>query len=183
MTNTDNTLEWYRVADRDELPEGRVKTVTAGTHSMALTHIGGEFTAMDNRCPHQGGPLGEGSIQAGEDGQCWLRRRWHGWDFDPRTGRSPGGHDDTGQTLYPVEVRADGICVGREVEATHTTTVTDVMAETMTNWGVTTVFGMVGHSNLGLSDALRLQEKRGRLRYYGIRQEGRPHSRVPVMRS
>ena len=31
---------------------------------------------------------------------------------------------------------------------------------------------MVAHSNLGLSDALRLQEKRGRLRYYGIRHEG-----------
>jgi thiamine pyrophosphate-dependent acetolactate synthase large subunit-like protein len=46
------------------------------------------------------------------------------------------------------------------------------MAETMTNWGVTTVFGMVGHSNLGLADALRLQEKRGRLRYFGIRHEG-----------
>jgi len=46
------------------------------------------------------------------------------------------------------------------------------MAETMTNWGVTTVFGMVGHSNLGLADALRLQEKQGRLRYYGIRHEG-----------
>jgi hypothetical protein len=33
----------------------------------------------------------------------------------------------------------------------------------MTNWGVTTVFGMVGHSNFGLADALRLQEKKGRL--------------------
>jgi pyruvate oxidase len=139
---------------------------------MALTHIAGEFTAMDNRCPHQGGPLGEGSIEAGENGQCWLRCPWHGWDFDPQTGRSPGGHADTGQTLYPVEVREDGIYVGREAETPHATTVTDVMAETMTNWGVTTVFGMVGHSNLGLSDALRLQEKRGRLRYYGIRHEG-----------
>ena len=35
------------------------------------------------------------------------------------------------------------------------------MAETMTNWGVTSVFGMVGHSNLGLADALRLQQKQG----------------------
>ena len=172
MTTADTPLEWYRVADLDELPEGRVKTVTAGTHSMALTHISGEFTAMDNRCPHQGGPLGEGSIEAGEDGHCWLRCPWHGWDFDPQTGRSPGGHEDTGQTLYPVEVRPDGIYVGREAEPAHATTVTDVMAETMTNWGVTTVFGMVGHSNLGLSDALRLQEKQGRLRYYGIRHEG-----------
>ena len=31
---------------------------------------------------------------------------------------------------------------------------------------------MVGHSNLGLADALRLEEKKGRLNYYGIRHEG-----------
>ena len=86
-------LNWYRVADSDELPAGRVKTVTVGTHSMALTHIDGKFTAMDNRCPHQGGPLGEGSIEVGTDGQCWLRFPWHGWDFDPETGLSPGGHE------------------------------------------------------------------------------------------
>ena len=47
-----------------------------------------------------------------------------------------------------------------------------MMATTMTNWGVTTVFGMIGHSNLGLADALRLEEQKGRLNYYGIRHEG-----------
>ena len=83
-------LEWFRVADLDEVPPGRVKTVTAGVHSMALTNIDGNYTAMDNRCPHQGGPLGEGSIEIGADGQCWLRCPWHGWDFDPQTGRAPG---------------------------------------------------------------------------------------------
>lgn len=172
MNENKKQLDWHRVADLDELPEGRVKTVTAGTHSMALTHIDGEFTAMDNRCPHQGGPLGEGSIERGEGGECWLRCPWHGWDFDPKTGRPPGGHEDSGQTLYPVELRDDGIYIGLEADALHETTVTDVMAETMTNWGVTSVFGMVGHSNLGLADALRLQEKQGRLNYYGIRHEG-----------
>ena len=172
MTTTDRPLEWRRVAAVDDVPVGRVKTVTAGTTSLALTNVDGAFTAMDNRCPHQGGPLGEGSIEVGTDGQCWLRCPWHGWDFDPKTGRSPGGHEDSGQQLYPVEVREDGIYVGIEGEAPHETTVTDVMAETMTNWGVTTVFGMVGHSNLGLADALRRQEGRGTLRYYGIRHEG-----------
>ena len=172
MTSENNQLEWHRVADLDELPEGRVKTVVAGTHSIALTHIDGEFSAMDNRCPHQGGPLGEGSIERGEGGQCWLRCPWHGWDFDPKTGRSPGGHEDSGQTLYPIDIREDGIYIGLEADPQHEMTVTDVMAETMTNWGVTSVFGMVGHSNLGLSDALRLQEKQGRLNYYGIRHEG-----------
>ncbi len=172
MTDKEERLEWHRVADLDELPAGRVKTITAGTHSMALTHIDGEYTAMENRCPHQGGPLGEGSIETGSDGTCMLRCPWHGWDFDPKTGRPPGGHEDSGQQLFPVQVREDGIYVGIVPEPPHETTVTDVMAETMTNWGVTSVFGMVGHSNLGLADALRLQEERGRLSYYGIRHEG-----------
>ncbi len=172
MSTNDRELEWYRVAAVDELPAGRVMTVTAGAVSLALTHIDDVFTAMDNRCPHQGGPLGEGSIEIGTAGQCWLRCPWHGWDFDPKTGLAPGAHEDAGQRLYPLEVREDGIYVGLEAEVPHATTVTDVMAETMTNWGVTTVFGMVGHSNLGLADALRLQEKAGRLKYYGIRHEG-----------
>ncbi len=169
---SEQELNWHHVADLDELPPGRVMTVTAGVHSMALTNIDGEYTAMDNRCPHQGGPLGEGSIEIGAQGECWLRCPWHGWDFDPKTGRPPGGHEDSGQTLYPIEVRDDGIYVGLESDLAHETTVTDLMAETMTNWGVTSVFGMVGHSNLGLADALRLQEQKGRLTYYGIRHEG-----------
>ena len=165
-------LQWHRVAAVAELPAGRVMTVTAGAHSMALTHIDGVFTAMDNRCPHQGGPLGEGSIETGSDGQCWLRCPWHGWDFDPKTGRPPGGHEDSGQRLYPTEVRDGAVFVGIEAEAERGATVTDVMAKTMTNWGVTSVFGMVGHSNLGLADALRMEERAGRLQYYGIRHEG-----------
>jgi len=172
MTDKNNKLEWHRVADVDELPEGRVKTVTAGIHSMALTHIDGEYHAMDNRCPHQGGPLGEGSIEKGKNGACMLRCPWHGWDFDPKTGLPPGGHEDTGQMMYPLEVRNDGIYIGLEADAPHETTVTDVMAETMTNWGITTVFGIVGHSNLGLSDALRRQAIKGNLNYYGVRHEG-----------
>jgi len=43
MTDKNNKLEWHLIAAVDELPEGRVKTVTAGTHSMALTHIDGEY--------------------------------------------------------------------------------------------------------------------------------------------
>ncbi len=51
-------------------------------------------------------------------------------------------------------------------------TVSDVMVETLVEWGVDTVFGMVGHSNLGLGNALRKQEERGKLKYIGIRHEG-----------
>lgn len=44
---------------------------------MVLTHIDGEYTATDTRCPPQSGPLGEGSIERGEGGESWLRCPWH----------------------------------------------------------------------------------------------------------
>ncbi len=162
-----SALTWHHVAGKDDLPEGRVKTVTAATRSIALTHYLGQYAAMDNHCPHQGGPLGEGSIEG-----CWLRCPWHGWDFDPLTGKPPGGHEDTGQEMFPVEERDDGIYIGLPAEADHEQTVTDVMAETMVNWGVRRVFGMVGHSNLGLADALRRREVAGDLTFIGVRHEG-----------
>ncbi|MEM1188581.1 MAG: thiamine pyrophosphate-binding protein [Pseudomonadota bacterium] len=163
---------WHKVAELDELPNGRVKTVTVGTTSLALVQFDHQYSAMDNRCPHQGGPLGEGSIEKGVDDRCWLRCPWHGWDFDPLTGKPPGGHEDSGQTLFPVDVRSDGIYVAVADAPVHEATVTDVMAETLVNWGVKRVFGMVGHSNLGLADALRRQTLAGRLTYVGIRHEG-----------
>ena len=47
------------------------------------------------------------------------------------------------------------------------------MVETMVAWGVTHVFGMVGHSNLGLRRrAARRAEVRGDLTFIGIRHEG-----------
>ncbi|MGH1365968.1 MAG: thiamine pyrophosphate-dependent enzyme [Calditrichia bacterium] len=166
MTDDVPRLNWFRVLDLGELPEGRVMTVTAGHVSLAMTHYDGKINALDNACPHQGGPLGEGSIENG-----WLRCPWHGWDFCPHSGNSPGGHDD-GVATHPVEIREDGVYVGLVEEAPHTRTVTDVMAETMVNWGITHVFGMVGHSNLGLADALRRQEEAGKLTFIGIRHEG-----------
>ncbi|MEO1135633.1 MAG: thiamine pyrophosphate-dependent enzyme, partial [Pseudomonadota bacterium] len=137
-----------------------------------LVHFDGQYAAMDNRCPHQGGPLGEGSIEKGVDGKCWLRCPWHGWDFDPITGKPPGGHEDTGQEMFPVDVREDGVYVGLSAEPPHVMTSTDIVAQTMVNWGLKRVFGMVGHSNLGLADAFRLQEEKGALSYIGIRHEG-----------
>lgn len=169
---TTETLDWISVGRIEDLPEGRVKTVTARTTSICLVHFEGQWAAMNNHCPHQKGPLGEGSIEKGVDDKCWIRCPWHGWDFDPLTGKPPGGHEDTGQDMYPIDIRDGEIFVGLEAEPPHTRDVSDVMVETMTNWGVQTVFGMVGHSNLGLADAIRRSVQDKALKYYGIRHEG-----------
>ncbi|MEM1273658.1 MAG: thiamine pyrophosphate-binding protein [Pseudomonadota bacterium] len=165
-------LDWIEVAEVADLPEGRVKTVTARTTSLCLSHFAGQWAAMDNRCPHQGGPLGEGSIEEGVEGKCWIRCPWHGWDFDPLTGMPPGGHEDAGQKLYPVELRDGAVFVGLEPDPERPRTVSDAMVETFVNWGVKRVFGMVGHSNLGLAEAIRTATVKGEMRYVGIRHEG-----------
>jgi thiamine pyrophosphate-dependent acetolactate synthase large subunit-like protein/nitrite reductase/ring-hydroxylating ferredoxin subunit len=171
MSDVASDLDWISVGPAD-LPEGRVKTVSARNLYLCLSHFDGQWAAMDNHCPHQGGPLGEGSIERGVDDKCWIRCPWHGWDFDPLTGAPPGGHEDSGQTTYPVEVRDGEVFVGLESESEHTRTVTDAMAETIVNWGVKRVFGMVGHSNLGLADAIRRRTVAGDMAYIGIRHEG-----------
>lgn len=74
-------LNWYKALDLTELPEGRVKSVTLGVETVCMTHYEGRYAALDNKCPHQGGPLGEGSIENG-----FLRCPWHGWDYCPLTG-------------------------------------------------------------------------------------------------
>lgn len=159
-------IVWHKVLDnKNELPEGRVMTVTAGHTGVCLTHHKGKYSALDNRCPHQGGPLGEGSI---EDGK--LRCPWHGWDFEPCGGASDGFDD--GLDTFDLKFEGDTIYVGIEEEVPHEDTISDVMAQTMINWGVNRVFGMVGHSNLGMADALRRQEEKGNLKFIGIRHEG-----------
>jgi len=50
-------------------------------------------------------------------------------------------------------------------------TISDLMIETMVQWGIKHIFGMVGHSNLGLAEAIRKQCEKKRLTYVGIRHE------------
>ena len=160
-------FSWHRLVSLDELPQGRVSTVTIGQESLCVTHTAdGGYGCLANACPHQAGPLGEGSIEEG-----WLRCPWHGYDYSPKNGTPPGAFSDA-PAAFRTEVRDDGVYVALPHEMARPRSVSDVMVETMVNWGVTHVFGMVGHSNLGFADALRAAEERGDLAFIGIRHEG-----------
>ena len=160
------STSWQRIIGLDELPEGRVMAATVGRRNFAVTHHEGDYGTLENRCPHQGGPLGEGSIEKG----C-LRCPWHGYDYDPVSGKPPPPFEDA-PAAYPTEVRADGVYAEIPDDEPHGRTVSDVLVETMTSWGVTHVFGMVGHSNLGFADGMRKAEERGELTFIGVRHEG-----------
>ncbi|MCV7282250.1 Rieske 2Fe-2S domain-containing protein [Mycolicibacterium flavescens] len=159
-------MDWHKVADLHEFVDGEVRVCPVGRKTVAVTKLHGRYGAIDNRCPHQGGPLGQGTVENDK-----IRCPWHGFDFDPFTGQAAGGPDFDVPT-YPVQARHDGVYVATTPPASHTRTVSDVLVETMLNWGVDTVFGMVGHSNLGVAEALHRAESDGRLRYFGVRHEG-----------
>lgn len=156
--------DWHEI-ETDHLEVGQVDLQIVGGRAVAVTRTEHGYGVLDNRCPHQGGPLGEGTI---EDG--YLKCPWHGYDYDPTTGRPPEGFADAA-TCFPIEMR-DGKVWAAIPTIERTTTLMDQMVAVMTDWGVDTVFGMVGHSNLGLADAFRLAEEQGRLTYIGIRHEG-----------
>ena len=157
--------EWHRI-DPGELEVGRITTVVVGNRALAISRTADGWGALDNHCPHQGGPLGDGEI----DDRGWVICPWHGYEYDPLSGAPPEGFSDAA-SCFTIEERKDGLYVELPI-IEERPSIMDQMVDVMTDWGVDTVFGMVGHSNLGLAEALQHAEDDGRLRYFGIRHEG-----------
>ena len=156
---------WIAVGKVKGFAEGEVHALTVGERQAALVRQGGEIFALDGRCPHQGGPLGEGNLCEGA-----LRCPWHGYDFDLKSGKGRG-NEHAVETLKVREQNGQ-VEIALPKPKRSNWTVSHVIAETLVEWGIDTVFGMVGHSNLGMAEALRIQEGRGKLRFFGIRHEG-----------
>ena len=116
--------------------------------------------------PTRAGRSAKGASRRGGSGVRGTATTTH-----PIDGQPPEGFSDA-PPCFVVEVRSDGVYVELPPDPEPERTVSDVMVETMVNWGVDSVFGMVGHSNLGFADAMRRAEERGDLRYFGIRHEG-----------
>jgi len=74
--------EFVTVAKVSEIPPGTGCTVEVHGVWIALFNVNGIFYALDNTCPHSGGPLGEGHL-TGDIVEC----PWHGWQFNVRTGK------------------------------------------------------------------------------------------------
>lgn len=78
--------DFIKVADKADLPPGAGLSVEVGGQTIGLFNCGGEIHALDNVCPHRGGPLGEGYVDCVNGTvQC----PWHGWTFALQTGVSP----------------------------------------------------------------------------------------------
>jgi len=72
---------WVRIAACDSIPPREGRAATVGDRTIALFNLGDRFLAVDNLCPHRGGPLCDG-IVAGTAVVCPL----HAWKVGLETG-------------------------------------------------------------------------------------------------
>lgn len=93
-----------RVCAVDEVGPDDPEVVEVGETVVAVFRQNGEYYALNNVCPHQGGPLGDGKV---EDGCVYCP--WHGWQFELDTGNHAQGLKQA--TTYPVVVEDETIYV------------------------------------------------------------------------
>jgi nitrite reductase (NADH) small subunit len=64
-------------------PSDEAKEFPCGAKAICVANVSGVYSALDNVCPHRGGPLGQGMIE-GSKVVC----PWHGWSWDTKTGQA-----------------------------------------------------------------------------------------------
>lgn len=100
--------QFVRVGDVAEVPPGTAKAYPFGTFDIAVFNIAGTFHALENACPHQGGPIADGWLE-GPIVTC----PWHAWCFDVRSGKMTLG-EFARITRFAVKVEDGSIYVDPE---------------------------------------------------------------------
>lgn len=107
---------YEKAAAADELKDGEKKKIVLKDRVLLLTRLNGTFYALDNKCPHMGGSLFDGTL----DGSNIVCPR-HGMTFDVRTGAAVRGGrlvfvsiKGVNARAYPVKVEGNDVLVGLE---------------------------------------------------------------------
>ena len=101
-------MSWIRITRAENIPLREGRAISLGGREVAIFNLGGRFLAVDNRCPHRGGPLADG-IVSGDAVVCPL----HAWKICLSTGEVKRPSEPAACTRsYPVDV-VDGIVMVR----------------------------------------------------------------------
>jgi nitrite reductase (NADH) small subunit len=98
--------EWVKLCGRQDLPaEAEAKEFCVRGHTLCVATLNGTPLALDNVCPHRGGPLAEGTVEHGK-----IVCPWHQWEFDLATGEAT--HSAAAKaTSYPLYLQGDDVLV------------------------------------------------------------------------
>jgi 3-phenylpropionate/trans-cinnamate dioxygenase ferredoxin subunit len=78
-------MRLLEVCPSGELGDGEVRIVHEGPLAIGVYNLGGELHAIEDRCPHDDGPLAEGELDVDEGVAVCPR---HGARLDIRSGRA-----------------------------------------------------------------------------------------------
>jgi nitrite reductase/ring-hydroxylating ferredoxin subunit len=94
-----------RAGQVGDVPPGEARVVDVDGRTLALFNVAGTYYALDNACPHRGGPLGDGDL----DGTA-IACPWHGWRWDVTTGANTN-NPAVRVPCFPVSVEGEQIYV------------------------------------------------------------------------
>jgi nitrite reductase (NADH) small subunit len=97
---------WIRLCGTADVPAyGEAKEIEVMGVGICLANIDGTLSAMENTCPHSGGPLGQGLVQ-GDHVVC----PWHGWSFNVKTGVAEDSGGERVQ-VFPVKIEVADVMI------------------------------------------------------------------------
>jgi len=101
---------WVRITDSENIPLREGRAVRVGEREIAIFNLGHRFLAVENRCPHRGGPLSDG-IVSGSSVVCPL----HAWKVDLEHGTVTRPADASGRCVKAFATRIENGTVLVEV--------------------------------------------------------------------
>lgn len=93
-----------KVGKVSEVPEGQAKAIDVSGVTIALFHRADGWFAIENTCPHRGGPLAEGDVE-----DHAVTCPWHGSQFDIGTGNLLSPPAARPVRAFPVVVEGDDV--------------------------------------------------------------------------
>jgi nitrite reductase (NADH) small subunit len=96
-------MKWIRVTSPEQIPLREGRSILIEGVEVAIFNLGDRFLAVDNACPHRGGPLCDG-IVSGTTVACPL----HGYKLCLETGNMLKPELGVRVETYPVRVE-DGV--------------------------------------------------------------------------
>jgi len=77
------STEFQTVAKVGDIPDGEGRSYDLGEYVVAVFLIDGQYSAINDMCPHMGASLASGFL---DKENCTVACPWHAWRFDVRDG-------------------------------------------------------------------------------------------------
>lgn len=99
--------QWVKIGRAPEVPPGSGRCYRVEARQIGVFHVGEQFFAIKDICPHQADSLHKGAVEG-----MAVICPGHGWQFDLRTGECIAvGPKGARVATYPIEVRGDDLYV------------------------------------------------------------------------